>query len=31
MARQLQQLKITTKCFAKALSPYNPLSPKLHR
>ena len=31
MVRQLQQLKMTTKCFAKDLSPYNPLSPKLHR
>ena len=28
MVRQLRQLKTTTKCFAKVLSPYNPLSPK---
>nr|DAM15159.1 MAG TPA: hypothetical protein [Caudoviricetes sp.] len=30
MVRQLQQLKTTTKRFTKVLSPYNPLSPKLH-
>lgn len=28
MVRQLRQLKITTKCFSKVLSPYNSLSPK---
>nr|DAO91953.1 MAG TPA: hypothetical protein [Caudoviricetes sp.] len=28
MVRQLRQLKKTTRCFAKVLSPYNPLSPK---
>nr|DAL24464.1 MAG TPA_asm: hypothetical protein [Caudoviricetes sp.]DAW07992.1 MAG TPA: hypothetical protein [Caudoviricetes sp.] len=28
MVRQLRQLKTITKCFAKVLSPYNPLSPK---
>ena len=30
MVRQLRQLKITTKCFAKVLSPCNPLFPKLY-
>ena len=30
MVRQLRQLKMTTKCFGKVLSPYNPLSPKLY-
>lgn len=28
MVRQLRQPKMTTRCFAKVLSPYNPLSPK---
>nr|DAT48488.1 MAG TPA: hypothetical protein [Caudoviricetes sp.] len=28
MVRQLQQLKATTRCFSKVLSPYNPLSSK---
>lgn len=31
MVRQLRQLKMTTRCFVKVLSPYNPLSPKLYR